>query len=74
MLLLDAIAAGGTDRARVAERVMGSRVSGGLIGDFAIDENGDTTLNQMAIYRINRGKLQFETTITPPAEVLGREG
>jgi branched-chain amino acid transport system substrate-binding protein len=73
-MLLDAIAGSGANRARVAERIMRSRVNGSLIGDFAIDSNGDTTLNAMAFYRIHRGKLRFETTITPPQEVLGRDG
>jgi branched-chain amino acid transport system substrate-binding protein len=72
-MLLDAIARSGGSRARVAENVMESRVQGGLIGDFAIDRNGDTTLNTMGIYRIRRGRLKFETAITPAPELLGRE-
>jgi branched-chain amino acid transport system substrate-binding protein len=72
-LLLDAIAQSDGSRARVAEYLMQSRVDDGLIGDFAIDPNGDTTLNTMGIYRIRRGKLAFETAITPAPELLGRE-
>lgn len=72
-MLLDAIARSGGSRARVAENLMQSRVQDGLVGDFAIDPNGDTTLNTMGIYRIRRGRLRFETAITPAAELLGRE-
>ena len=72
-MLLDAIAESGASRARVTEAVMRARVSDGLIGDFAIDANGDTTLNAMGIYRIRDGKLRFEGTITPPQDLLGRE-
>jgi branched-chain amino acid transport system substrate-binding protein len=72
-MLLDAIARSGGSRARVAEYVMHSRVEDGLVGDFAIDRNGDTTLNRMGIYRIERGRLKFETTYTPAPELLGRE-
>ena len=52
---------------------MSAHVEGGLIGDFAIDANGDTTLNEMGIYRIRDGKLTFEGSVTPPADLLGRE-
>jgi hypothetical protein len=71
-ILLDAIADSGGSRARVAENVKRARVRGGLIGDFAFDRNGDTTLNTEGIYRIQRGKLVFETAITPAADLLGR--
>lgn len=71
-MLLDAIARSGGSRARVTENVLRSRIRGGLIGDFAIDRNGDTTLNRMGIYVIRRGQLRFETAITPAPELLGR--
>ena len=72
-MLLDAIARSGGDRARVAEAVMTAKVSGGLVGDFSIDRNGDTTLNRMGMYRIRAGRLRFETAITPAPELLARE-
>jgi branched-chain amino acid transport system substrate-binding protein len=72
-LLLDAIARSGGSRARVSANLMRSRVEGGLIGDFAIDRNGDTTLNTMGIYRIRGGRLRFETTRIPAPELLGRK-
>jgi branched-chain amino acid transport system substrate-binding protein len=72
-MLLDAIARSGGSRARVAELVMQTRVEDGLLGDFAIDRTGDTTLNTMGIYRIERGRLRFETPSTPAPGLLGRE-
>jgi branched-chain amino acid transport system substrate-binding protein len=72
-MLLDAIARSDGSRTQVARNLMHSRVRGGLLGDFAIDANGDTTLNTMAIYRIEGGKLRFERAITPAPELLGRE-
>ena len=72
-MLLDAIARSGGDRSRVAEGVMTAEVSGGLVGDFSIDRNGDTTLNQMGMYRIRAGRIRFETVITPVPELLARE-
>lgn len=72
-MLLDAIARSAGRRSRVSQLVMQTRVRNGLIGDFAIDDNGDTTLNEIAIYRIERGRLRFETAITPAREHLGRK-
>jgi branched-chain amino acid transport system substrate-binding protein len=71
-ILLDAIAQSGGSRARVAEAVMRTHVRGGLVGDFSIDSNGDTTLTTEGIYRIQGARLIFETAITPAAELLDR--
>ena len=49
---------------------MAADVRKGLLGDFSIDENGDTTLNQMGMYRIRDGRIRFETVITPDADLL----
>jgi branched-chain amino acid transport system substrate-binding protein len=72
-LLLDAIARSDGTRRQVVQNLMHSRVRGGLIGDFAIDANGDTTLTTMAIYRIKDGKLRFERAISPAPELLDRD-
>jgi branched-chain amino acid transport system substrate-binding protein len=72
LMLLDAIAMSGGDRSRVAEAVMSSDVRGGLLGDFSIDRNGDTTLTQIAMYRIRQGRGRFETVVTPAPELLAR--
>jgi branched-chain amino acid transport system substrate-binding protein len=71
-MLLDAIARSGGERSRVAEHVMNATVRGGLIGDFSIDRNGDTTLNQMGMYRIREGRNRFEAVIRPAPELLDR--
>jgi len=71
-ILLDAIAESGGSRSAVTERVMTARIRDGLLGDFAIDENGDTTLNTFAVYRLVNGRLRFETAISPTPELLGR--
>ena len=69
-LLLDAIAGAGGNRAHVTESLLGSRVHNGLLGDFAIARNGDTTLQTVGIYRIHNGRLRFETAITPDHALL----
>jgi ABC-type branched-subunit amino acid transport system substrate-binding protein len=72
-MLLDAIAGSGGHRAAVARTVMRTRVRGGLVGDFAIDRFGDTTLNTIGIYRVRGGLPAFETAINPAPELLARE-
>jgi branched-chain amino acid transport system substrate-binding protein len=71
-LLLDAIAKAGGRRARVAHYLIGARVHNGLLGDFQIDRNGDSSLNAIGIYQIRAGRLQFEQVISPPSELLNR--
>ena len=68
-ILLDAIAHSGGSRARVAEAVMSTTVRDGLLGDFSIDENGDSTLSAMGMYRIRTGRIRFETVVTPAPEL-----
>jgi branched-chain amino acid transport system substrate-binding protein len=71
-ILLDAIAKAGGSRARVARYVIGARVHNGLLGDFHIDRNGDTTLNTIGVYQIRAGRLRFKQAITPAQELLSR--
>jgi hypothetical protein len=54
----------------VTENLLRSRVHAGLLGDFKIDANGDTTLNTVGIYRIHDSRLNFETAITPDPRLL----
>ena len=72
-LMLDAIADSGGSRAQVLEKLFEARVEDGYVGSFEIDRYGDTTLNTIAVYRIEDGRLRFQTAITPPPELLARE-
>jgi branched-chain amino acid transport system substrate-binding protein len=69
-MLLDAIARSGPSRSSVTEDLLHSRVRHGLLGDFTVDHNGDSTLNTVGIYRIADGRLRFETAITPDARLI----
>ena len=71
-IALDAIAASDGTRADVAERMFTTRVQDGLIGDFEIDERGDTTLSAIGVHVIERGRFKFYGAISPPAELLAR--
>ena len=71
-LILDAIAASDGSRAQVNENLFEASVDDGYLGDFEIDRFGDTTLNSIAAYRIEDGRLRFDRKITPPPELLAR--
>jgi branched-chain amino acid transport system substrate-binding protein len=72
-MMLDAIADSDGTRAQVLQNLFNAQVEDGYIGDFEFDRYGDTTLNTIAVYRIEAGRLRFQTAITPPAELLARE-
>ena len=70
--LLDAIAASDGTRAGVLRNLFRTRVRGGLLGDFAIDRYGDTTLTEIAVYRVHGARLRLATTIMPSTDLLDR--
>jgi branched-chain amino acid transport system substrate-binding protein len=70
--VLDAIASSDGSRAGVLRGLFRTRVRGGLLGDFAIDRYGDTTLTEIAVYRVHGARLRLVTTIKPSADLLDR--
>jgi branched-chain amino acid transport system substrate-binding protein len=65
-VLLDAIErADGDDRAKIAEELFNTDVKDGILGDFQIDENGDTTLGTVTFFQVKDGAPEFVKTITP---------
>jgi hypothetical protein len=56
----------------VRDNLLAARVEGGYLGDFAIDRYGDTTLTAIGVYRVEEGRLRFDTAIAPAAELVGR--
>jgi branched-chain amino acid transport system substrate-binding protein len=71
-VLLDALAGSDGSRDDVLDRLFHTRVHDGLLGSFAFDRYGDTSLSTQALYRIERGKLRFVTTLSPSADLLSR--
>ena len=55
-VLLDAIAASDGTRASVNENLLKTNVTDGILGTFAIDENGDTNANPVTMYQIRGGE------------------
>jgi hypothetical protein len=48
-------------------------VRDGLFGSFALDRYGDTTLRQVAVHRIEGGRVRYVTAIAPSGELLARK-
>jgi branched-chain amino acid transport system substrate-binding protein len=69
---LDAIARSDGSRAGVLRNLFRTRVRGGLLGDFAIDRHGDTTLTDIAVYRVHGARVRLATTIRPSTDLLDR--
>jgi branched-chain amino acid transport system substrate-binding protein len=72
-VVLDAIAASDGTRASVLRNIFQTRVHNGLLGSFELDRYGDTTLRQVAVYRIRAGRVRYVTAISPAPELLARE-
>jgi branched-chain amino acid transport system substrate-binding protein len=65
VVLLDAIDRANGERSKVAAELYKTKVSNGILGNFSIDKNGDTTLGTVTFFQIRNGKDQFVKTITP---------
>jgi branched-chain amino acid transport system substrate-binding protein len=71
-MMLDAIAASDGSRRQVLAHLFHTPVDDGYVGSFRLDRYGDTTLRTMGVYRVEGGRLRFQTAITPPADLLAR--
>jgi branched-chain amino acid transport system substrate-binding protein len=73
-IVLEAIANSDQTRAGVIEQLFATEVTGGFLGDFSFNENGDPTLASGAVvgFTIFRGEeqLEVETSFSPEAEVV----
>ena len=69
-VLLAAIEKGGTDRAAVSSALFETDVTGGIIGDFQIDENGDTTLGTVSVYQVKNGEETYVKSVTPELDFV----
>ena len=69
LVMLDAIGKSKGDRATVTQSIIGLKVKNGILGDFSINKNGDTTLKPITIYTQKNGKLNPLKTLTPPASL-----
>lgn len=71
-LLLDAIARSDGTRASVTRQLLAARVHHGILGDFTITPQGDTTARAITIYRVTHGRMRTWGVIRPPLNLPRR--
>ena len=69
-VLLNAIAKGGSNRAAVVKALFGMTVTNGILGNFTINTQGDTSGASITVYRQKGKNLNPVTTLTPPASLV----
>jgi branched-chain amino acid transport system substrate-binding protein len=63
-LALDAIErAGSGDRADILKALFETKDRQSVLGTYSIDENGDTSLTDYGVYKIEEGELAFDKTV-----------
>jgi branched-chain amino acid transport system substrate-binding protein len=71
LVMLQAVAAHGGDRAAITRSILGITINNGILGNFTISKTGDTNLVPITVYRQAGKKLIPVKTITPPASIIG---
>jgi len=70
-VMLQAVAAGGGDRAKTTKAIFGITITNGIIGNFSINSTGDINLTPITIYRQSGKKLIPQKTLIPAANLVG---
>jgi branched-chain amino acid transport system substrate-binding protein len=70
-VMLQAIAAGGGDRAKTTKAIFGINITNGIIGNFSINASGDTNLTPITIYKQSGKNLVPVKTLIPAANLVG---
>jgi ABC-type branched-subunit amino acid transport system substrate-binding protein len=65
-LVLDAVAAVGPDRRAIIRWLRGVRNRPSVLGTYAFDRFGDTTLKDNGLYRISGGRLEWVGVVRAP--------
>jgi branched-chain amino acid transport system substrate-binding protein len=63
--MLAAVARSNGTRASVRKELLHDPVSGGILGSFRFDRNGDTTRPIVSVYQVKNGQVVLLTTIVP---------
>ena len=64
-MLLTAIEKANGERAQVAKQLFGLKITNGILGNFSIDKNGDTTLGAVSFGKFSGKDAKFQQLITP---------
>jgi branched-chain amino acid transport system substrate-binding protein len=71
-VLLSAIEKSDGTRAAVANNLLHTKVTNGILGNFTINSNGDTNSNPVTMYIIKNGQQTTYKTITPPQSLVSK--
>jgi branched-chain amino acid transport system substrate-binding protein len=71
LVMLQAIAKGGGDRAKTTAGLFGLSITNGILGNFTINSSGDTNLTQITIYKQIGKNLKPVKTLVPDASITG---
>jgi branched-chain amino acid transport system substrate-binding protein len=71
-VLLDAIGAAGDDRQAVIDNVLGAEVTGGILGDFTLNDEGDVNTGAVTVYQ--GPEWNDAKVITPTTELITAAG
>jgi branched-chain amino acid transport system substrate-binding protein len=71
LVMLQAVAAGGGDRAKTTKSLFGISITNGILGNFTINAAGDTNLTPITIYKQAGKNLNPVKTLVPSASLIG---
>ena len=69
-VILDAIEAGGADRAAIIDAMFATEVADGILGSFTFNENGDPAGAEGAVVAISVYRASADTALAEVAEVI----
>jgi branched-chain amino acid transport system substrate-binding protein len=71
LVVLQAVAKSGGDRAKTTSGLFGLNITNGILGNFTINATGDTNLTPITIYKQAGKKLNPVKTLVPTASLTG---
>ena len=71
LVMLDAVAKSGGNRAQVTKSMFWITITNGILGTFTINAQGDTNLTPVTIYKQSGKNLNPVKTIVPSASLIG---
>ena len=71
LVMLDAVAKSGGNRAQVTKSLFGITINNGILGNFTINAQGDTNLTPITIYKQAGKNLNPVKTIVPASNLIG---
>jgi branched-chain amino acid transport system substrate-binding protein len=71
LVMLEAVAKGGGNRAATTKALFGIHITNGILGDFTINSDGDTNLTPITVYKQAGKNLNPVKTLVPSPSLIG---